>query len=66
MSEDALRAARMMQQAADRMSQVQLDMDGTVDRLERVLQQAACDGASLVSRMEELMHRWEQLESHRP
>lgn len=32
MSEDAIRAARMMQSAADSMTQAALNMDGTFDR----------------------------------
>lgn len=54
MSEDMLRAAARMQQAAADMQQVARNMDGTVERLRMVFEQAAQDGASLVSRLEEL------------
>jgi len=57
MSEDAIRAARMMQSAADDMLQAARNIQGSVDQMQRILDQASCDGASLVSRLEEIARK---------
>ena len=49
-----IRAARMMQQAADDMMQAARNVQGSVEQLSRLLEQASMDGAALVSRLEEM------------
>ena len=53
MSEDNIRAGRIMQAAADDMQQASCNIQGSVEQLSRLLDGFASDLASLMSRFEE-------------
>ncbi len=53
MSEDNIRAGRIMQAAADDMQQASRNIQGSVEQLSRLLDGFASDLASLMSRFEE-------------
>ena len=53
MSEDNIRAGRIMQAAADDMQQASRNIQGSVEQLSRLLDSFASDLASLMSRFEE-------------
>jgi hypothetical protein len=52
-SEDNIRAGRIMQAAADDMQQASRNIQGSVEQLSRLLDGFASDLASLMSRFEE-------------
>lgn len=64
MSEDNIRAARMMQNAADDMMQASRNMQGSVEQLGRLFDGFASDLAALMSRLEEVHRLTERNQDH--